>query len=319
MPCAVSDIFDVRYGHSLELNALALSNPKDGIAFVSRQTGQNGISAHVMPIDDIEPAPAGEVTCALSGNGVLTTCLQQAPFYTGFHVAILRPKLKLTEQQSLFYCLCIKANRYRYSYGRQANKTLPTLQIPAMDEIPEWVAAFDLNKLHGVGDAITKTPPPNLDPAKWVSFKYDYLFDIERGKGPRKLSLNGEGETPFITAIDSNNGLTGFTVEPPQHDGNVIAVNRNGNGVAEAFYQPAPFSSTEDVHVFKPRFQLNKRIAMFLIPLIRQEQYRFNYARKWGLERMKELIIRLPVRSSGEPDWQFMEDYIKSLPYSKSI
>lgn len=318
MPCPLSDLFDMRYGHSLELNALEISNPKDGVAFVSRQMGHNGISAYVSPIDDLAPAPAGDISCAL-GGAVLTTFVQEAEFYCGRDVAILRPKIEMPKQQVLFYCLCIKANRYRYSYGRQANKTLPTLPVPALDEIPKWVADFDLNKLDGVDDAIAKTPTPNLDPAKWVSFRYDYLFDIGRGKGPRKLSLNGEGETPFITAIDSNNGLTGFTVEPPQHDGNVISVNRNGNGVAEAFYQPAPFCSTEDVHVFKPKFQLNERIAMFLIPLIRQEQYRFNYARKWGLERMKESIIRLPVTSSGEPDWQFMEGYIESLPYSKSI
>ena len=29
--------------------------------------------------------------------------------------------------------------------------------------------------------------------------------------------------------------------------------------------------------------------------------------------------IKLPVTPSGEPDWKFMEDYIKSLPYSKNI
>ena len=29
--------------------------------------------------------------------------------------------------------------------------------------------------------------------------------------------------------------------------------------------------------------------------------------------------IKLPVTPSGEPDWKFMENYIKSLPYSKHI
>ena len=29
--------------------------------------------------------------------------------------------------------------------------------------------------------------------------------------------------------------------------------------------------------------------------------------------------IKLPVTPSGEPDWQFMEDYIKSLPFSRNI
>ena len=29
--------------------------------------------------------------------------------------------------------------------------------------------------------------------------------------------------------------------------------------------------------------------------------------------------IKLPVTPSGEPDWKFMEDYIKSLPFSRNI
>jgi hypothetical protein len=58
---------------------------------------------------------------------------------------------------------------------------------------------------------------------------------------------------------------------------------------------------------------------MFLIPLIQKEKYRFNYGRKWGLARMNESIIRLPAQADGEPDWGFMESFVKSLPYSKSI
>jgi hypothetical protein len=99
MTCPVSQIFDIRYGHSLELNALKRASASNGVAFVSRQTGANGISAYVAPIDGVEPAPAGELSCALSGNGVLTTCLQESAFYTGYHVAILKPKVDLTREQ----------------------------------------------------------------------------------------------------------------------------------------------------------------------------------------------------------------------------
>lgn len=37
MSCALSDLFEIRNGHSLELNALELSDCLNGIAFVSRQ------------------------------------------------------------------------------------------------------------------------------------------------------------------------------------------------------------------------------------------------------------------------------------------
>lgn len=314
----VSDIFDVRYGHSLELNALEPANAGEGVAFVSRQMGNNGISAFVAPVSDLEPAPAGDISCALGGNGVLTTYVQEAEFYCGRDVAVLRPKTPLTKQEIIYYCMCIKANRYRFNYGRQANKTLSKLLVPSADEIPDWVNKANLDKLAGMRDALDPATAPKLTDRKWAEFTYSALFDIERGKGPRKSTLTETGSTPFITSTDRNNGLTGYTPQSPHHAGNVITVNRNGS-VAEAFYQPSPFATTEDVHVFAPKFDLSKYIAMFLTPLIRMEKYRFSYGRKWGLARMNASLIRLPVTAKGDPDWAFMEAYIKSLPYSKSI
>ena len=41
--------------------------------------------------------------------------------------------------------------------------------------------------------------------------------------------------------------------------------------------------------------------------------------RKWRPARMPDSDIKLPVDSNGNPDWQFMENYIKSLPYSGSL
>ena len=58
---------------------------------------------------------------------------------------------------------------------------------------------------------------------------------------------------------------------------------------------------------------------MFIIPILRLEKFRYGYGRKWGLGRMEQSVIKLPVTPEGEPDYQFMEDYIKTLPYSKCI
>jgi hypothetical protein len=136
----VQDIFEIRYGHSLELNRLQLlSKASGGIPFVSRKMGDNGIAAYVAPIPGIEPAPAGELSCALSGNGVLSTFYQEQPFYTAFHVACLRPLEKMSAEELLYYCSCIWQNRFRFSYGRQANRTLKDLLIPAKESVPRWV------------------------------------------------------------------------------------------------------------------------------------------------------------------------------------
>lgn len=136
----VQDIFEVRYGHSLELNRLRLlSKESGGIPFVSRKMRENGIAAYVAPIPGVEPAPAGELSCALSGNGVLSTFYQEQPFYTAFHVACLRPLEKMSIDELLYYCSCIWQNRFRFSYGRQANRTLKDVLIPARESVPCWI------------------------------------------------------------------------------------------------------------------------------------------------------------------------------------
>lgn len=106
--------------------------------------------------------------------------------------------------------------------------------------------------------------------------------------------------------------------QKPIHDGNTISVSYNGS-VAEAFYQPIPFWATDDVNVLYPRFKMTPERALFLCTVIRQEKYRYNYGRKWHLERMRECVISLPATEAGDPDWNFMENYIKTLPYSSQM
>lgn len=136
----VQDVFEVKYGHSLELNRLQLlPKSEGGVPFVSRVMGNNGISAYVAPIDGLPPIPGGVLSCALGGNGVLSTFLQENPFYSGRDSAYLVPKVQLTTEELLYYCSCIWQNRFRFSYGRQANRTLKDLLIPAREAIPDWI------------------------------------------------------------------------------------------------------------------------------------------------------------------------------------
>lgn len=312
----LSEIFSVRYGHSLELNRLILSDEKNGIPFISRKMGDNGVSAYVAPIDGILPNPAGELTCALSGNGVLTTFIQQRPYYTGFHIACLNPLEELSLTQLLYYCICIHANRFRFSWGRQANRTLKNILLPSLDEIPKWVYSVNLDYYYNAARPLRSEHVEfNTDGWKW--YLLSDLFNIAKGKRLTKANMT-QGDIPFIGSIDNNNGLSSFVGQMPIHEGNTITVNYNGS-VAEAFYQPKPFWASDDVNVLYPKFSMNSAIALFIITVIRQEKYRFNYGRKWHLERMEHSQIKLPTKSDGTPDYIYMETYIKSLPFSTQI
>jgi hypothetical protein len=135
----VKDLFTVYQGNSLELMHIGESKGT-GINFVSRTAQNNGVVAEVERQEDITPFPDGYITVALGGS-VLSAFVQTKPFYTAFHIAALKPQREMTLAEKLYYCMCIKANAYRYGYGRQANKTLKDIELP--DAVPEWVhAAF---------------------------------------------------------------------------------------------------------------------------------------------------------------------------------
>jgi hypothetical protein len=100
---------------------------------------------------------------------------------------------------------------------------------------------------------------------------------------------------------------------------NCITVNYNGS-VGEAFYQSNPFWASDDVNVLYAKdWTMNKYIALFIATVIKANRYKFSYGRKWTLEKMKNSLIKLPVTQQCLPDWDYMENYIKLLPYSDRI
>lgn len=181
----------------------------------------------------------------------------------------------------------------------------------------------------------------SLNDRDWHDFRYDDIFDIKKGFYNRKPEDVGNGEIPFIGATDSNNGITSrctrSIIEQTSKTGddrnapinekifksNCITVSNNGS-VGYAFYQPIEFTCTHDVNPLyihkKWNRELNPYIAQFLCTIIEKEKFRWAYGRKWRPKRMPSSIIRLPVKHNTEvPDWDFMEDYIKSLPYSSIV
>lgn len=124
----VRDLFDVEYGINMELNACTPAEGGEAVNFVGRTETNNGVTARVRRIEGKEPQPAGTITCA-GGGSVLSTFLQPRPFYSGRDLYLLKAKEEISDSAKLFFITVLKANRYRYNYGRQANKTLPYLEV----------------------------------------------------------------------------------------------------------------------------------------------------------------------------------------------
>lgn len=309
----LKSLFAIEYGNQLDKNKLIEAS--DGVNFVSRKSNNLGVDTKIAPLTGIEPYEAGAITATLGGTYLLSAFVQPAPFYTAQNIKVLRPLGVMSLNERVFYCLAISANRFRYtSHGREANKTFNDILVPAFPDIPNWVNGLSVEAPPSEAASSASIAVKTGD---WMYFRYDQIFTIRKGRRLTKANM-ALGNTPFVGAIDSDNGCRQYVSATPNHQGNTISVNYNGS-VAEAFYQPDPYVASDDVNVLYPKFEINPFSAIFLCTLIRQERYRFSYGRKWHLGRMNGSLIKLPVTLDGQPDWEFMENYIKTLPYSASI
>lgn len=238
-------------------------------------------------------------------------------FVPNSNVVALKPKREMSTREKIFYAMCITKNRWLFSYGRKPKAgRLASIELP--EKPPGWIFEVDIPDYEGVENeaGLRKI---DLSQRKWKNFSYADLFDIQKGTRVVNSKLN-KGETPLVRPLKHSNGYAAKVSLEPNHDANTISVNYNSQGgVAEAFYQPVPYFATDDVNVLYSKFDLTPEIGMFLITLIRKERFRFNYGRKWNMQRMKESIIKLPVDKNGDPDWDFMQSYIESLPYSSTL
>ncbi len=149
----------------------------------------------------------------------------------------------------------------------------------------------------------------------WKSFRLGDYFNVESPIVSAKLDLEeyGFGVYPFITGQSTNNGADGcynFFTE----NGNVITIDR----IMYSFvgYQELPFSANDNVKVLKPKFNLTRNIGLFLTSVLKKEKYRYCYGRITSKKRLEDTILRLP-ESNGQPDWNFMENYVGIL-YTKT-
>lgn len=148
--------------------------------------------------------------------------------------------------------------------------------------------------------------------SNWGEFQIKNIFEVVKGTRLTKANMK-DGNIKFVGSSAMNNGETHRIANNEHlHSANTITVCYNGS-VGETFYQDEEFWASDDVNVLYPKFKLNKYIAFFICPIIKSVGQKYAFVDKWKQEDMKTEIIKLPITQTGEPDWQYMENYMKNI------
>ena len=174
---------------------------------------------------------------------------------------------------------------------------------------------------------------PNLDSVNWGKFRIiqkekndggifklikkkesdDGISKVLRGK--RLKSEDREsGYLRYFSASELNNGMTDCIANPLFIEKDALIYTTFG----DCFYVNGEFTASDEINIFK-HSKMNQYNGLFIATIISQNKYRYRFGRKAFFNKFENEIIKLPIDKDENINWQFMEDYIKSLPYSDRI
>lgn len=253
-----------------------------------------------------------------------------------------------TEEVYTFLQSILTANRFKYTYGRKVTKEkylnewldLPvkhnsdgtifvddTRRFSDAGHVPDWQFMEDYIKSLHHKPLTTKNKPghaPELNVSDWKEFRVGDLFDIQPTKGVVTDDLIEGAEVPYMAAKHDENGIemicqkTGF--EDWISKGNcIVFVNLGAGSAGYANYIKEDFIGMSGKTSCGYNPNLNEYNGLFVAAVLCQERPKYSFGRSWTGNRLADTIIKLPANADGNPDWKFMEDYIKSLPYGDRL
>lgn len=148
-----------------------------------------------------------------------------------------------------------------------------------------------------------------IDTGAWKPFRVvDLGFSVHHGQRLNKAQRI-EGETPFITAGFENRGVTQYIGNDRPIYHKAITVDMFGN----CFFQSEDCAGDDNVYFFV-NDDMSDLVKLFISAGIGTMTFsKFDYARQFRQGDADNLEVMLPATLDGDPDWAYMESYMRGI------
>lgn len=157
-----------------------------------------------------------------------------------------------------------------------------------------------------------------IDTSTWKEFQLSSIIEqmyICKSLDFGKLS---EGKTAFVNRSAFNNGIQGYVEVEPYEQKNCITVGMVSNS-KHAFWQEVDFVASQNILVLRNK-KWSKNIGLFICSLINnylKDKCEYNEILK--KDTFDNVKVLLPIKEIEEPDWAYMENYIKDIEKRVSV
>lgn len=333
----LGDIFKI-FSTNSGIDKNKLINLKGSIPYITRTDKNNAIDFFIGNQDKRYKIDKGEVITI--GLDTQTVFYQSHSFYTGQNIQILSNE-KINYYNSQFLIPLIKKQMEKFNWGgngatlTRLKRSIIILPVNNQSE-PDYafmeqymrqkeheklekyraIIAIRLEKIKDSQDVVP------LNQKEWGEFEIGHLFKLYPGKskGLNHLKKSKVGVN-YLGATNSNNGvLTTVQIEDNEkmiQKGNCIAFIRNGEGsMGYSIYKAEDFIATSDISVGYSA-NINRYTGLFITTIADRIRGKYNFGYKRSDTRLKKEKLQLPINAKGEPDYAYMENYMKKLESEK--
>jgi hypothetical protein len=292
-----------------------------GIPYVVRSKYNNGVKYRIEKTDSIVPNPKGVISFGAEN----ASFFYQTEEYVSGRDMYYIDTANLDANTCMFLVVCLNklTTSYSYNYGlfpKLLRKE--TIMLPALEDgTPDWAMMGNIykekkNKFEKKFNKIyrIKANKIKIDVSEWMEFDLNEYFDIVGSATTSKnaLTLSDDYQYPYVTTAAYNNGVFGFS-DKYTEEGNVLTIDSAVIGTC--LYQREKFTASDHVEKLIPKFDMNRKRALFLVTILNSTRKMHNYAynEKRSQTALKKEKIFLPVNQNGDVDWSYMEKYVDAI------
>ena len=325
----VGDIFEVTNSKTYHKNNLKIT--KKGIPYITRTSFNNGLEEIVENIN-VHKNPKNTVSLGAENADFF---YQSVEYITGNKMYIIQND-NISKNVGIFlvqsFRNSIKDCGFGYGKGLTGTRFKERIVMLPMDSQgqPNWqfmedyikqeqkqqaqkiIDYYECKLVDLAGDVL------GLDKVEWKTFRFTEVFqEIQRGKRLTKANQT-DGPKPYISSTSENNGVDAFI-------GNETGVRKfedvltiaNSGSVGSTFYQHFEFVASDHVTALKSE-NADKYAYLFLSTVVKRIEEKYSFNREINDTRIKREKIILPADKQGNPNFQYMSDFVKKLELDKA-
>lgn len=277
---------------------------------------------------------------AITNNGSVGNAFYQESKFTCSHdiTPIYLKNYELSRELAMFLIPMLMKSGESFEYGKKwrpkrmkRSKILLPVKMSVeggMDYMPDWqfmeayTKQIQQQKIRELMEQLSNKALEiltigGLKDRAWREFSFSDIFTkIQRGKRLTK-SNQTEGDKPYVSSTAMNNGVDNFigNKEDVRVFENCLSLANSGS-VGSVFYHHYSFVGSDHITALKLE-KPNKYVYLFLSGVIKRLEEKYSFNREINDIRIKREKILLPIDQNENPDWQFMEDFMRKIEQDK--